>query len=631
MSGASAVQAAGGDEVSVRDALARVFDAQKMTGGVVANGPSVGQGLAPVDKIARRVGIAKTLSATDAPGEYLDAIKIAEESVQSGALTRASANKMIEIVRGAAARHVSVSWAASREGERPFVFDEIAAAAYGAAASGDKKETARALASYDQWESLLGTPANPLLSGTESLKSDVRGRLAPEAARASARSAPHVYFKLRGTTYAADLPSASRVSALPALAGLFRLSADALASLSPFSRMRRDVSSGPGAFAAARAVYAGDLAAADASSGPRVWLSVPLAAARAARYWLARVFESIRRGIAALFWGAPSYDLSRDSGRDSLRRAALLGATARAEAAAARGLLSGTRTFAGAEKAFDAAAHAAAAFDQLTGENFARSIASLRAGYDSAARDAEPGSPLSARAAVYVDGPGGLAEILQRLDANARVDAARLSLPVADGLVDLGPQRGSAFAAATRARESLGVNASFVALGDQLWARAPGVSLAADLKDSESGGFADLKVARDDGALAGRLEKIGFAVTVEGRGLRATLGGDGFGRDADVLGFLAAQGLAASLGRPPVADPTLSRLSADLRRERKSAETSAKDLDGVPFLSAPVIGAIGSDRVFAPVAARVRGRVGYFAVLVGPNNLPHFALPLTAR
>jgi hypothetical protein len=366
--------------------------------------------------------------------------------------------------------------------------------------------------------------------------------------------------------------------------------------------------------------------------------SVPAAAVSAARYWLSVLLESLWRRLTAFFSRAPAYDLSRRDDQDAVRRAAVLGRTARDEAAAARRrLAAGPRTIGDARAAFDAAARSAQAFDAVAHENVARSIATLRALFDASTAGLAASAAPTPAASVFVDGPGGLADWVTILDENAwrrALDVDRLAAPSGASFVNLGGERGPAVGAAALARE-LGADAAFVALDDQLWARGRGdsgdVSLSADLRTTDKGGSVALTAARGDAALARRLSDLGFAVTLDGAGLRAEFGAEDFGRSADEVGFLAARGLAAALGRAPAAaPPALTALSSAVRRDRAAAADLARLLDGrASFAGARVIGLVGPDEALAPVAASVGGKTVLVSALRDPSTgLLEFAVPL---
>jgi len=611
VSAAASIEAAGGDEQSVRAALGKVFDAESLSGAAVDR-PTPGSRLTARDKISQEVGIANTASPADAPGLYLDALKTAQDT-----LPAAAAAAVAGVVRAYAARKADLS------------LDALAAQAYAAAAGGSEKETSRVLSAFDKWESVLGAPGRPLVANAESLKSDVRSFLSPEIdAKAGARrTAPHVWFKHEGDTYVAQLPSASRVTRLPAaLAAGFALKADALAPLSPLADAYRAFAAAPGAFTGAGVVYGARRA---------LGSSVPSAAIAATRFWLSALLETLWRKLAALFAAAPSYDVSRRDGQDALRRAAQLGGVARDAAASALRLVSSQRRTVGdARAAFAAAARSAAAFDALNGESVSRSIAALQGLFVAATDGQEASAPLSARAAASVDGPGGLADWAARLEKLSAVDAARV--PATAALVNLGADAGAAVQTAALAR-AVGADAAFVALDDQLWARGRGesgeVRLSASLRASDAGGSVALAAPRGDAELARRLSDLGFAVTLDGSGLRAELGPDGFGRGADELGLLAARGLAAALKPARAADPALSALSAAVRRDRAAAADLARRLDGrAPFAGARVIGLVGPDEALAPVAASVGRRAVMVSALRDPGTgLLDFAVPLAAN
>ena len=157
--------------------------------------------------------------------------------------------------------------------------------------------------------------------------------------------------------------------------------------------------------------------------------------------------------------------------------------------------------------------------------------------------------------------------------------------------------------------------------------------LSASLRPSDAGGSVSLAAPRGGAELARRLSDLGFAVTLGGSGLRAELGSDGFGRGADELGFLAARGLAAALGRAPAADPALSALSAAVRLDRRAAAELGQRLDGrASFSAARVIGLVGADEALAPVAASFGRRTVMVSALRDPGTgLIDFAVPLGAN
>ncbi|NNN04754.1 MAG: hypothetical protein HKL90_02520 [Elusimicrobia bacterium] len=617
VSGAAAVQAAGGDALSVSDALGRVFDAQTAApalhgadagsrAGQGRGGATAGNGQSVRGRIAQEVSIANTASPADAPGLYQDAIETARD-----ALPAATAASVAAVVRGFAARKVESS------------LGGLAAAAYRAAVGGSAKETSRLLSAFDQWETVLGAPGRPLVANADALKSDVRRFLpasdsaaddaASAAAPAATGSIPHVWFRRQGASYVAVLPAASRVAPVPSALALGFALVQAPALILPVDSAYRSFYAAPGASSGASVVYRARRAL---GSG------VPAAALAAARFWLRSLIASLRRRLAELF--APSYDLSRADGRAALKRDALLARTARTAAAAARRALAVERPSVGADRAaFAAAKRAAAAFGRLDGVDASGDLASLSAAFEAATAGSSFSDAPPTAAAALIDGPGGLSHWVALLDTRARRGLSEETRPTSGAsLVNLGAESGPAVAAAALARES-GAEANVVALDDQLWARGDGpegrVSLAADLRATADGGSASLTASRGDAALARRLEDLGFSVDVDGGGLRAVLDADGPSRPADEVAFVAARGLALALGRGPAAEPGLEELTASVRRDPRAAAALAQRLDGrAPFSSARVIGMVGDYEALSPVAADVDGR----AVLVGALRDP---------
>jgi hypothetical protein len=610
VSAANAVQNAGGDALSVHAALNRVFEAEINAPGGAASPSVAGRAQDVREQISQKVGIANTAEPADAPGLYLDAIKTAQDALPAGA-----AAGVAEVVRGFAAKKADLS------------LGDLAGQAYRAAADGAGKETERQLSAFDKWESLLGAPGAPLVSNLAELKADVRSYL-PGSSAAPGRSLPHVWFERRGESYAAKLPTSSKVLKLSAgLAAGFALGATDAAAASPIAAAYRAYAADPSAWSGRGLVYRARRELGD---------SVPAAALAAGRFWLRALLEAAWRRLVALFAAPAGYDLARRDGKDALRRDAGLARAARAEATAALTLAGAERlTVARARAAIEAARRAERAYRPLADESLAGEIQEQSAAFESAVAAANLGDAdeLTPAAAAPIVGPGGLAHWteLMRSDAGRRLADARLTGADAASLVNLGAPDGAAAAAAAHARE-LGAAGSFVALDDQLWARGSGpagaVRLAADLRPSAAGGSLELTVENGGAALARRLEDLGLSVSVEGASLRAALGPDDAARAPDELAFIAAGALAASLGRGADGAPGLSALAA---ARDADAAALARRLDGNPlFAVARVLGLVDADAALAPIPVTVAGRVVPVSALRDPDGLLDYAVALDA-
>jgi hypothetical protein len=599
--------AAAGDDLAVTRALGRAFDA------ALGRAPLSADVAARLQdargSIAQKVSIANTASPADAPGLYLDAIQKAKDSLPARAAEAAAT-----VVRSHAMRKFDISGG------------DLAAAAYKAAAGGLAAETKRLLTAFDKWEAVLGAPGRPLISNAAVLKDSVTSLLQRGASGAEA-SMPRVSLVRDGGTYTAVLPGAG-VSPVHLVVSAFAGVPAAQAAV--LGDAYRAYAADPRASTGAGVVYHARRA---------LGSSVPAAAISASRFWLRAVLESLWRRIVALFRSAPAYDLSRESGRDALRRDAALAATARAEAAAARRLMSAPRLkIAAASEALDALARAARAVEELTGDGAgASAVESLRRSFVLAAGRLAPSNDLPAGAARLVAGPGGVAHWAGRLEAEeSRALDGRFARGAGiAGIVNLGASSGRALSAAAEMKDLTGGSVSAAALDERLWASGRGAygaaRISAELRSTASGGSVELFVEKADAELSRRLEDMGLTVFPDGAGLRAAAGPEGFPHRGDELGAMAAYALAAALGRlPPSADDgALQGLAQEVRRNQAgSAQLAAVLLDGrEALIHAPVIGFIGDYEALAPTPVGVEGRT----LLVSALRDPDTGLPAYAR
>ncbi|MEK7384678.1 MAG: hypothetical protein AAB262_15525, partial [Elusimicrobiota bacterium] len=363
MDSARSVEALGGDAFIVHRALGRVFDAA--TNSSPVKGGVAGRVQGVREAVAQKVSIANGASPVDAPDLYSDAITTAKR-----ALPVALADGVAKVVRGFAARKAEVS------------LGELVAAAYEAAAGGGAKQTRRLLAGLDKWEALLGTPARPLVSNVEALKSDVRSFL-DDKTLASGRSVPHVWFERSGASLVARIPGSSPAAGVAKVPGLAAGFAIAPASFGPEAALAdayRAFSDDPRASSGAVLVYRARRA---------LGSSVPGSALSASRFWLRAAIESVWRRLVALLRGSSSYPLAQASGRDALKRDAALARAAESEASEAAALLaSASLRVAGVRSALGALDRSAAAFESLTGESHARVMAAdLSSAFERGARE----------------------------------------------------------------------------------------------------------------------------------------------------------------------------------------------------------------------------------------------------
>ncbi|MDE2509898.1 MAG: hypothetical protein KGL74_02135, partial [Elusimicrobia bacterium] len=563
--------AAGGDELTVSQALDRVFDSQRAAPAARAAAGVAGQSQNVRQAIAQKIGIANTSSPADAPGLYLDAIKTAQD-----ALPAPVADAIGKVVRGFATHKADAS------------LDDLAASAYRAAVSGAAPETKRLLSAFDKWETVLGAPGRPLVTNAEALKSDVSETL-EKAASGGAPSAPHVWFSKKDGSYTAVLPGGG-VAAVPALAAAFAIAPSALAPETALGDAYRSFAADPRASTGAGLIYRARRA---------LGSSVPSAALSAGRFWLRAALEAAWKRLVAFFHGRTAYRLSEKSGQDALRRDWSSARKARGEAAAAQRLFSSERpTVAGLRAAFGLLGRAAVDLGALTGDVSASeavdglsrafeteaSARSLRAG------DAWPG-------AGFIASPGGPAHWARRIEAEAgRVVDERFGASLSGAeFANLGADRSPAVDAAASLRELSPVPAAMVALDDRLWAAARGSHGQARLSvELRPGGSVALFVEKGDARLSRRLEDLGFAVRAEGAGLSAEVGPQDFARDGAELGLLGAQALRAALGGAEPETGGLRELEDAARRDSKSAAALAALLDGrEAFARARVIGLVG--------------------------------------
>lgn len=517
------------DGAAVRAALDRAFDAQAAAGGRVGGGVA-GRDQDLRGRIEQTLHIARAAPPADAPAHYRAALELAEEKLPAKAAA-AVASAVRELARAKAER----------------ALPELASDAYAAAAAGQAGETKRLLKGFDAWEALLGAPGRPLVANARMLKTSVGRRLegarkGESGAGPARRSIP---FLRRGGSYVAALPD-SAVQPLPA-------SLKASFALAP--------APAPAAAhaAAAWAAYRADPRLARGFAEvykARLGMggTVPEAALSAGVFWLRALLAQLREALRWLF-GGRAYALGAPSGEARLRADAALASEVAAAGAAARALLSAESPTVGSARASLAALRRQAeSHERLRGRGARAASAALAAALAAEARGLPDSAPLPPAAR---DALGAAQGELQRLARDAREHV--------DGRV---------FAAA-------GPSGLSLAQGTRRWVVRPSprgpLKLSADLRGTGAGGFVSLS-APGDAELAGRLAELGFAVSLRGGALSATLDAEAADLDAGALAALSDQALLAAAGAAPA--PRLSPLVAAIAADPGAAAARARALDG---------------------------------------------------
>ncbi|MDD5305210.1 MAG: hypothetical protein PHS14_19085 [Elusimicrobia bacterium] len=577
-------EAAGGDGLSVRQALDRAYDSSMRAGNVGGGEGVAGKFSSAREKVAGLVGIANNSAPADAPGLYGSAIKTAEQTLPAAA--------------AAAVTKTVLSFAM---GKADFSLSALAQAAYDAATVGQTAEARRLVKSLDKWEDLLASPGRPLIVNGDRLKAGVELALSDAAKIPGAkRSAPRVWVVKRGESFVAALPGTT-VEKVPGLAASFALKLEKL-SAAPLADAYRAFVARPGARSAIAArVAMGESVPSAAISTGWLWLKYMVV-----RAWSALTSLLPGRGLPSVA-NAGTMPRLREAAK-AWRDAALIGD------AAARAAGSTRLTVARARGAFTLARRAAAAHEALTGQNGAVSrVDSLSSEFEAGVARAalSPADRLTSGLEAIVSGDGGLRHWASRYASDAREvgSAAFLKLRGASPVMVLGDGPG-ALAATALAAASKGM--SFTAFGDALWASGSGnygqTKLSADLRSTESGGSLALETQRGDEKLAASLDELGFSVTRKGRGLSATLDAQTMSADAREMTELASDAAALIAGAPAAAKPSpsegLNRLLADMKRSPKAAAKTAASLDGTSRLSrAKTVGWVGD---YEAVSAEIR-------------------------
>ncbi|MBI5246856.1 MAG: hypothetical protein HY923_06715 [Elusimicrobia bacterium] len=597
-----------GDGLSVRRALDRAYDSS-MRPGDVASAPAgvAGKFSGAREKIAGFVGVANNSAPADAPGLYKQAIMTAEE-----ALPAAAAAAVGKAVLAFAGRKADAS------------LTDLVQAAYTAATAGQTSETKRLVKAVDKWEELLGSPGRPLITNGDKLKADVEKTLAGSAS--SKGSAPRVWVVKRGGSYVAALPGTT-VAKIPGLAAKFSLKLESLTA-SPLADAYRAFTARPGARSAVGArVAMGD--------------SVPTAILGTGWLWLKYALLRVWNGLLSMLPGrglpttADAATLPRlRAAAGSWRDAVTMGERAAFVAGLPRPTVSRVRG------AFMSALRAAAAHEALTRESGALArIESLAAQFEAGVKRAalSPSDRLPPALETLVSGDGGLRHWagLYAADARARGGEAFAKVRGAGSLVNLGDGAGALAAPSLLAASK---DLHVVAFENSLWAGGSGsygaVKLAADLRSTENGGSITLETQRADGALARKLDALGFAVTLSGAGLKAKLDAETASIDAHEMAALAADGAALIAGANRAAandEPEgLVRLLSDVRRSPGDAAKKAAAFDGSSVLAhaRPVAWVGELEAVEADIPSR-RERV--FALRDPATGLPKYARVETLR
>jgi hypothetical protein len=576
-------EAAGGDGLSVRQALDRAYDSSTRGGDVAGGAGVAGRFSSAREKVAGLVGVANNSAPADAPGLYQSAVKTAGETLPS-----AAAAAVTKAVLSFAARKADVS------------LSELAQSAYAAATAGQASEARRLVKSLDRWEELLGVPGRPLISNGDRLKAGVETALA-ESKSGAKTSAPRVWVVKRGGSYVAALPGTT-VEKVPGLAASFALKLEALAP-APMADAYRAFVSKPGVRSAVSARVA-------------LGESVPSAVVGTGWLWLKHLVLRAWSALTSLLPGRGLPSAANASTMPRLREAAAAWRDASsAGEAAARAAGAPRLTVSRARGAFVLALKAAAAHESLTGEVGAVSrVASLSSEFEAGvSRDSlSPSDRLTAGLESIVSGDGGLRHWSARYAADARERGGDAFARVrgANPVTVLGDGPGALAAASLSAASK---ELSFTAFGDALWASGSGsygaAKLSADLRSTESGGSLVLETERGDERLASSLDELGFAVTRRGRGLTARLDAETVSADAREMTELAAGGAALITGAPAPeksASTGLDRLLADMKRAPKDAAKTAASLDGTSRLSrAKTVGWVGE---YEAVSAEIRSQ-----------------------
>ncbi len=570
-SGAKA-EAAGGDGLSVRQALDRAYDSSTRGGDIAGGAGVAGKFSSAREKVAGLVGVANNSAPADAPGLYQSAVKTAGET-----LPTAAAAAVTKAVLAFAARKADMS------------LSDLAQSAYTAATAGQATEARRLVKSLDKWEELLGAPGRPLISNGDRLKAGVETALAESKSGAKA-SAPRVWVVKRGGSYVAALPGTT-VEKVPGLAASFALKLEKL-SMAPMADAYRSFAAKPGVRTAI---------AARVSLGE----SVPSAVIGTGWTWLKHLVMRAWSALTALLPGRGLPVAANESTLPRLRAAALAWREAATSGdAAARAAGAPRLTVSRARGAFALALKAAAAHEALTGEAGAVSrVESLASEFEAGVKNASlsPADRLTPGLESIVSGEGGLRHWSSRYasDARERGGDAFAKVRGASPVTVLGDGAG---AVAAKTLSAASKELRFTAFGDALWASGSGsygaAKLSADLRSTESGGSLVLETQRGDERLAASLDELGFAVTRRGQGLSARLDAETVSADAREMTELAAQGAALITGAPrdakAAAPFALARLLADMKRAPKAAAKAAASLDGTSRLSrAKTVGWVG--------------------------------------
>lgn len=576
-------EAAGGDSLSVRQALDRAYDSSAGAGDIGGGSGVAGRFSTAREKVAGLVGVANNSAPADAPRLYASAVKTAEETMPS-----AAAAAVAKAVLSFAARKADIS------------LSELAQSAYAAAAAGQASETRRLVKSLDQWEGLLGAPGRPLISNGDRLKSGVESALAQSQAGAKT-SAPRVWVVKRGDSYVAALPGTS-VEKVPGLGASFALKLETFAG-APLADAYRAFAAKPGVRTAV---------AARVSLGE----SVPSAIIGTGWLWLKQLVARAWSALASFLPGRGLPSVADAATLPRLREAAKSWSeAATAGDAAARAAGAPRLTVSRVRGAFALARRSAAAHEALTREAGAVArMEALSSEFEAGVKRAalSPADRLTPGLESLIAGDGGLRHwaSLYAADARERGGAAFAKVRGASPVVVLSDGPGALAAASLSAASP---NMSLTAFGDALWASGSGafgaVKLSADMRSTESGGSLVLETERGDERLAASLDELGFLVVRRGRGLNARLDAQTVSADARELTELAALAAAMITGAPAAEASVatgLDRLLADMKRAPKDAARTAATLDGTSRLSrAKTVGWVGE---YEAVSTEIRSQ-----------------------
>lgn len=564
-------EAAGGDGLSVRQALDRAYDSSAGAGDIGGGAGVAGKFSTAREKVAGLVGVANNSAPADAPGLYASAVKTAAETLPATA-----AAAVTKAVLSFAARKADSS------------LSELAQSAYAAASAGQASETRRLVKSLDQWEGLLGAPGRPLIANGDRLKAGVESALAQSQAGAKT-SAPRVWVVKRGASYVAALPGTA-VERVPGLGASFALKLETLAG-APLADAYRAFAAKPGVRTAIAA---------------RVTLgeSVPSAVLGTGWLWLKHLVARAWSALTSFLPGRGLPSVANAGTLPRLREAAKAWSeAATAGDAAARAAGAPRLTVSRARGAFALARRSAAAHEALTREAGAVSrMESLSAEFEAGVARASlsPADRLTPGLESLVSGDGGLRHWASRYAADARERGGAAFAKVRGEAPVVVLSEGPAALAAT-SLSAASPNMSLTAFGDALWASGSGafgaVKVSADMRSTESGGSLVLETERGDERLAASLDGLGFLVTRRGRGLHARLDAETVSADASEMTELAANASAMITGAPAAqasASTGLDRLLADMKRAPKDAARTAATLDGTSRLSrAKTVGWVG--------------------------------------